>query len=589
MSRLARLKAATSLSQVARLLDFKPQGLAFILYKTPPEQKYETFLIAKRNGGQRTICAPINALKALQRKLSDYLQDCLDEINSEKKRKDRVAHGFRRNRSIITNAQRHRHRRWVLNLDLEDFFPSINFGRVRGFLMKSRDFGLNESVATVLAQIACYRNSLPQGSPCSPILSNLVAHPLDMRLVKLASKAGCTYTRYADDLTFSTNMRVFPSEIARSTTPGQGSPHSWSVGDLLRANIEGSGFRINEKKTSMMYAGARQQVTGLVVNEKVNVRSDYRRTSRAMVHRLVSTGTFEVLGTVTKEGKSILELRPGSLNELHGRLGFINNIDKEGLLADAKNSRLSSTERVYQQFLIYSQFYAAPTPVVICEGQTDNVYLTHAIRSLASEFPTLAQISQDKKIRLKLRLYKYPRSTTGRLLKLQEGGSGNLAAFIALYSQATRQVGGALPANPVIILYDNDDGAQSVRQALRKYAGKDVRGTEPFVRVFKNLYAVNTPGENSSIESFFGHEIKSTLVDGKSFHPGQKQFDPEKHYGKVVFAHRVVRPHAATIEFGGFRPLLTNVVAAIAEHGDPGAVKRSRRSNATEGTPATGR
>src|SRR5437016_3294230 len=143
MSRLAGLKAATSLSDVARLLDFKPKAVAYILYKEPAATKYKSFQIPKRNGGQRTIKAPIESLKLLQRRLSDLLQDCVDEIDAAKSRHDLTAHGFKRNRSIITNARRHRRRRWVFNLDLEDFFPSINFGRVRGFLIKNKDFALH--------------------------------------------------------------------------------------------------------------------------------------------------------------------------------------------------------------------------------------------------------------------------------------------------------------------------------------------------------------------------------------------------------------------------------------------------------------
>ncbi len=171
MSKLVQLKAASSLSDLARLLDYKPKALSYILYKIPPSTKYTTFQIPKRNGGQRTINAPVDRLKVLQRNLSVLLQDCVDEINVSRNRKDRTAHGFKRGHSIITNARRHRHRRWVFNLDLEDFFPSINFGRVRGFLIKNRDFELHERVATAIAQIACHENSLPQGSPCSPVIS----------------------------------------------------------------------------------------------------------------------------------------------------------------------------------------------------------------------------------------------------------------------------------------------------------------------------------------------------------------------------------------------------------------------------------
>ena len=194
MSRIETLKDAKSLSDLAEILGFKPKAVSFILYKQPAAAKYQTFQIPKRRGGQRTISAPIDALKVLQRKLADLLQDCVDELNDRTKRKDRIAHGFKRRRSIITNARQHRHRRWVFNLDLEDFFPSINFGRVRGYLIKNRDFALHEEVATTIAQIACHENVLPQGSPCSPVISNLVAHVLDMHLAKLASDAGCTYT-----------------------------------------------------------------------------------------------------------------------------------------------------------------------------------------------------------------------------------------------------------------------------------------------------------------------------------------------------------------------------------------------------------
>ena len=105
MSRLAAFKASTSLSDLARLLSLKPSTLSYILYKQPETKKYTTIQIPKRNGGHRTIKAPVNALKFAQRRLSDLLQDCVEEININKHRKDRIAHGFKRKRSIITNAR----------------------------------------------------------------------------------------------------------------------------------------------------------------------------------------------------------------------------------------------------------------------------------------------------------------------------------------------------------------------------------------------------------------------------------------------------------------------------------------------------
>ena len=134
---------------------------------------------------------------------------------------------------------------------------------------------------------------------------------------------------------------------------------------------------------------------------------------------------------------------------------------------------MSSTEKVYRQFLIYSTFYAVQTPVVICEGGTDIVYLTHAIRSLAGEFPDLAEV----------RLYKYPRSSTARLVGLKDGGVGGLCNFIAAYKKETSHFTGPGPTNPVVFLYDNDTGASAIQKEIKKigssgkWGGGDVVGT----------------------------------------------------------------------------------------------------------------
>ena len=237
----------------------------------------------------------------------------------------------------------------------------------------------------MIAQIACHDNSLPQGSPCSPVISNLVAHLLDMRLVKLAGTMGCTYSRYADDLTFSTNKKEFPAEIATPAGSSGREAHLWLPGEALQKLIERTGFRINAKKTHCMYRTSRQEVTGLVVNEKISVRWAYRHNVRAMVNKLVTTGAFEMYAAVQKNGNVVMEKRPGTPNELHGMLGFIDGIDVYNSLHtdDKPSGTLSSKELVYRQFLMYTTFYAAQSPVIVCEGDTDNVYLTH-LRSEAS-------------------------------------------------------------------------------------------------------------------------------------------------------------------------------------------------------------
>jgi RNA-directed DNA polymerase len=326
MSKLQSLKTASSLNDVAVLLGFKPAFLSYILYKQAAAEKYKSFQIPKKHGGMRSITAPLAGLKFAQKRLSDLLQECAGEISKAKGRKDWVSHGFKIKRSIVTNASQHRHRRYVFNVDLKDFFSSINFGRVRGYFMKQNELALDTKVATVLAQIACVDNGLPQGSPCSPVISNLIAHILDMYCVKLASKAGCTYSRYADDLTFSTNKKVFPAEIA---VRSEMSPHEWAPAKELSGLVKRSGFDINPAKTRMQYRDSRQEVTGLVVNKRINVRHEYRHNVRAMVHQLLKTGSFNTLvpekdpasGAVTMKEKA------GNLNQLHGMLSFIGFVD----------------------------------------------------------------------------------------------------------------------------------------------------------------------------------------------------------------------------------------------------------------------
>ncbi len=169
----------------------------------------------------------------------------------------------------------------------------------------------------------------------------------------------------------------------------------------------------------MQYRTSRQEVTGLIVNRKVNVRHEYRHTVRAMVRRLLKDGSFQTYAATVKPGSTTLEKKDGTLNQLHGMLGFIDTIDlynREHATGAKDSDPLSKKELMYQRFLIYRNFFAAETPVVLCEGETDNVYLTHAIRSLAADFAELASKGPDGKIHINVRLYKYRRSSTARIL-----------------------------------------------------------------------------------------------------------------------------------------------------------------------------
>src|SRR5262249_42694068 len=143
------------------------------------------------------------------------------------------------------------------------------------------------------------------------------------------------------------------------------------------------------------------------------------------------------------------------------------------------------------RFLALHQLYAPESPVILCEGETDNVYLTHAIRNLAVDFHDLAEV-KHKKIRLKVRLYKYSRSSTARILGLRDGGSSALSKFIEYRTNTDHFTAPGLKW-PVIILHDNDKGANAIRNAVHKVSQPRLLGREPYVHITRNLYAVPTP------------------------------------------------------------------------------------------------
>ena len=189
MSSLEKLQKTRSLTDLAKLLGFTPKGVSYVLYKMDAAKKYRSFEIPKKSGGVRTIHAPEPQLALLQTRLAELLYACVHEKKKTDRRFWFASHGFHQGRTIVSNAEVHRRRRFVFNLDLENFFGTINFGRVRGFFIHDSMFSLEPKIATIIAQIACHDNALPQGSPCSPVISNLIGNILDSRLLALARDA----------------------------------------------------------------------------------------------------------------------------------------------------------------------------------------------------------------------------------------------------------------------------------------------------------------------------------------------------------------------------------------------------------------
>ena len=265
---------AFALNTAARLEDpaAKPvQARTLTWYLYHKTDRYRTFTIPKKTPGEvREIKAPDRGLLRIQ----GLLLVCLSAVFTP----DKAAHGFTADRSILTNAQPHVGRRYVYNLDLRDFFPSTHFGRVTAVLQLP-PFGLSKAGAWLIANLCTDRAApkeegqpgrayLPQGAPTSPLLTNAVCQRLDRRLRQLARKHRVFYTRYADDLTFSANHAAFTDDFRQT----------------LLGILQAEGYESNEKKERLLRPWHRQEVTGVVVNERVGAPREYVRQIRAMLH-----------------------------------------------------------------------------------------------------------------------------------------------------------------------------------------------------------------------------------------------------------------------------------------------------------------
>jgi hypothetical protein len=267
---------------------------------------YVRFALPKKTGGMRLISAPLPRLKAAQHWV---LKNVLEKVAVHD-----AAHGFRAGRSIVSNAKPHVGAAVVVNLDLKDFFPTVVYPRVKGFFVK---LGYSEATATALALlctepdveeveldgqryfVAQGGRRLPQGAPTSPALTNLLCRRLDRRLRGAAKKLGFTYTRYADDLTFS--------------VPKGGTGDVGKMLRLVRFVVRKEGFVPHPEKTRVLRRGGQQEVTGVVVNDKPGVDRETLRRFRALLHQMEKTGP---------EGKKW----NGSTDVIASAVGFANYV-----------------------------------------------------------------------------------------------------------------------------------------------------------------------------------------------------------------------------------------------------------------------
>jgi len=290
---ILKLMVAHSVKDVAHVLGMDPERFFYVVQRAQDGSYYKTFTIPKKKGGVRVISAPKKGLGIAQTRLATIL--------NKHYRPKPFVQGYVKKQSFLTNAKLHERQKWVLNLDIKDFYPSITFPRVRGLFM-SKLFGFNDRVATILARITTTKDGLPQGARTSPTIANLIAYTLDRNLVALATRHRLTYSRYADDITFSSSRREVPADLVRGWEPQFGNRELDLGSDLLNS-FKDSGFAINTAKTRIAFSYERQEVTGLVVNRSANVwRKDISRM-RMVLHSARAHGAEKAAQVwIGKEG-----------------------------------------------------------------------------------------------------------------------------------------------------------------------------------------------------------------------------------------------------------------------------------------------
>jgi RNA-directed DNA polymerase len=270
-------------AELAAAMGISVGELRFLAFSraTSKVSHYVQFTIPKRSGGVRLISAPLERLKRAQHWILEHLLT-RPWVHD-------AAHGFRKDRSIVSNARPHVGAEVVINLDLKDFFPTVTYKRVKGLF---RSLGYSESVATICAllcteprevmvdvdgeryHVAMTERFLPQGAPTSPAITNLLCRALDSRLSHIAEKLGYRYTRYADDLTFSGPRESNPGRLMRRI--------HWVVAH--------EGFTVHPDKTRVFRKARRQEVTGVVVNETCTISRDTLKKFRAALFQIEKDG-----------------------------------------------------------------------------------------------------------------------------------------------------------------------------------------------------------------------------------------------------------------------------------------------------------
>lgn len=550
------MKNIKTRNDFAKFIGVKLQTLTYLLYIKKIDNCYNTLEIPKKNGDTRTICVPNKNLKKVQKKLYNKLSTYYDEIKTQNNFTSKISHGFEKNRSIVTNAEVHKNKRYVVNLDLLDFFPSINFGRVRSYFIKNNYFEINDDIATILAQLTCYKGTLPQGAPTSPLIANMICNIMDIRILKIAKKYRLDYTRYADDLTFSTNNKYFLNDYDKFL-------------EDIKNIIHRSGFELNSKKTRLLFSNSRQEVTGLVVNKKISVPKEYYKNTRAMAHSLYKNGYF------------LIDDEVGTIEQLEGRFSFINQINLYNIDNKKKDMwYLNSKEKQYQKFMIYKTFYANEKPLIITEGKTDVLYIKAALKKYYKYFPNLITKKDNGNFVFHVNFFKRKQKHSYYLNLVKDGADTIKNIYSNCYIKTKnnknittvhdfKKLRGERETNPVILIFDNEMVSNKDRP-LKKFLNeikvnasqKDKLKENLYINICDNLYLCTYQLNNKEaceieIEDLFPADVLEHEINGRKFSKKDSTHD-NGFYGKNEFSQYVYSNYES-IDFSNFISLLSAI------------------------------
>ncbi|MBQ3382208.1 MAG: RNA-directed DNA polymerase [Bacteroidales bacterium] len=361
------------------------------------KKSYRNFRIPKKSGGYREISAPKAILKSLLTYTNKILQALYEAPGS--------ITGFVTGKSVVDNAEKHIGRNYIFNIDLQDFFPSISKSRVWATL-KLPPYKFNDTIADAIAGLCCTeividgetRRALPQGSPCSPILTNIVCRNLDRQLNKLAKKYNLTYSRYADDITFSSNHNVYQKD----------SEFRQELDDIIKKQ----NFSINSKKTRLQQKNHRQEVTGLVVSDRVNVTKDYVRDIDNILYiwdHYSEDDAYARFLTHYSPKHNLKHRIPNLSSIIQGRLNYLKMVkgaDNEvWRRLQRKFNKLTGTNKSSNDENANIKYiYSIPdfekkveTQIIVTLGSNDNVYCYFTINN----YKTSVNLSKYVKTRLK--------------------------------------------------------------------------------------------------------------------------------------------------------------------------------------------